>query len=530
MKKLVLLATTFIFLISTGCVEKKVNNISQYNKTDDYLVYNIGSMPENLILLDDSKIRNKDIMISLFEGLVKTDENGDIVPGLAESWTIGNDNITYTFKLRESAYWSDGTPITSEDFKSFFKDILNSKQSNIFAYQLYSIFGAQEYRENKKAFNGVAIRSVDSKTLEIRLNSPTSYFLEILSQPIYTLRKLGSNLKDWKNSYSEIVYSGPFIIDTVSKDGEVSLIKNEYYYDMNEVKSERIYLTSSQGSENSLALFKTNKINLFINPPLSESGELVLDGEAEVVPIEGGASLNFNFKKAGIISNSNFRQSISLAIDRDGLLSGDLNYIARSASAYVPNDTGSVDESLKFKPLIKVEGNEEQSKKLLRESKYDKKERLKIVYLNNNENRRLCDALVKNIKENLDISLDYKGYNDIELQDVLKSGDYDMMIMNYALLYDDPASILESWASNSKLNIFGYKNAEFDSLISKAKFENDKAKRKDLLKRAEEIFLSDAPAIPIYFHNIILCKKSSVQDVYATKEGNIKLDRAYIEK
>jgi ABC-type oligopeptide transport system substrate-binding subunit len=530
MKKAALCLIVFIFLFSSGCIEKKVNNVSQNNKTDDYLVYNLGTIPDSLVQLDDSKIRSKDMLLSLFEGLVKIDEYGNIVPGLAENWTIGKDEITYTFTLREDANWSDGTPITAEDFKSFFEDILSANQSNIYAYQLYYIFGAKEYREDKKSFNGVAIRAVDDKTLEIRLNSPISYFMEILSQPIYTLRKIDNYLNTWKENYSSIVYSGPFVIDEVSEEGEITLLKNEYYYDIYDVKSERFYITPSMGSENALAWFNSNKINLFINPPLSQSESLVLNGYAEVIPIDSGSSLNFNLKKSGIVSNNSFRKALSLAINRENLLQNDLNYIARSAAAYVPNDIMEESQVTKNKSLFKQEGDSELSKQLFKESLYNKKEKIKIVYLDNNENKRLCEAVVKDIKEDLDISLDYKGYSETELRTILESGDYHMLIMNYALLYDDPVSILESWVSTSKLNLFNYKNSEFDNLVYKARFEKDKTQRLELLRDAEELLINDAPAIPIYFHNIVLCKKPTVQGVYVTKEGNVKLDRAYIEE
>ncbi len=529
MKKVAIWLIISIFLLSSGCIEKKINTITKDTKAENYIVYNLGSVPDSLVLLDDSKIRSKDMLISLFEGLVKIDENGKIIPGLAESWTIGKDDITYTFKLREEAKWSDGKPITADDFKSFFRDILSLKQNNIYAYQLYYIFGAQEYRENKKQFNGVAIRVIDDKTLEIRLNSPISYFLEILSQPIYTLRKIDNNLKAWKENYSSIAFSGPFQIDEVSKDGEITLLKNEYYYDIDEVKSERLYITTSLGSENALAHFKTNKINLFINPPLSESKSLIFDGEAEVIPIKSGSSINFNFKKSGIIGNNDFRKALSLAINRESLLQNDLNYIARSASAYVPDDAGIVNQGINTKPLFKQESDSELSKQLLKKSQYDKKEKIKIVYLDNNENKRLCEAVVKDIREDLDISLEYKGCSEIELKDVLESSDYHMLIMNYALFYNDPVSILESWVSNSQLNLFHYKNSEFDNIVSKAKFEKDKVQRAEFLRKAEEMLVNDVPVIPIYFHNIVLCKSPLIKGVYVTKEGNIKLDRAYIE-
>jgi peptide/nickel transport system substrate-binding protein len=402
---------------------------------------------------------------------------------------------------------------------------LDSRQENIFAYQLYYIFGVKDYRENKKDFSGVAIRAVDDTTLEFRMNSPVSYFLEILSQPIFTLRKVDNNLKAWIYNYEHISYSGPFTVDHISESGEVSLLKNEFYYNKDEVKSDRIYLTSVLESEKAMAGFVNKKINMFINPPLSESQNLILEGNAEVTPVDSGASINFNLKKSGIVANSSFRKALNLAINRESLVQEDLNYLARSASAYVPYDEGNI----ALKNLLEENENIGLANKMLEESGYKKKEKVKLIYLANNENRRLCEDLVKDIKDDLDINLEYKGCNEVEFKETLKSGDYDMLIMNYASLYDDPLSLLESFEGTSELNLFGYKNAEFDTTVNKAKLEKDNKKRLELLRKGEEILINDMPVIPIYFHNILLCKDPNIKDVYITKEGNVRLDKAYID-
>ncbi|ERI94234.1 ABC transporter, substrate-binding protein, family 5 [Clostridiales bacterium oral taxon 876 str. F0540] len=530
MKKFISFIMIFFMLSAGGCVEKKTEIKVYNNRTDKNIVYNMGKLPDDLIMLKDSKIRDKDLLLSLFEGLIKVDEFGNITPGIAESWNIGKDNITYTFKLREDAKWSDGEDITAKDFVDFYKEILASKQDNVYAYQLYYIFGAEEYRKNKKGFNGVAIRAVDDRTLEFRLNSPVSCFLEILSQPVYSLRKVNDSLKTWKKSYKNIVYSGPFTITDVSESGEVELAKNKYYYDKDEVKADKLYITSSAESEKAMAEFMNKKINLFINPPISESANLIAEGKAEAIPIESGSSISFNLKKPGITNDINFRKAISLSISRKSLVQDDLNHVARSASAYVPYDDQDNVQNKQEKHLVKEEADAAAAHKLLEESKYDKKEKIKLIYLDNNENKRLCEALYKEIKDNLNISIDYKGYNEVELKEAVKKGDYHMMIINYASLYNDPLSLLEAWTENSALNVFGYSNSEYNKLIYEAKYENDRTKRLGLLQNSEKILMNDMPTIPLYFHNILLCKNTNIKDVIVTKEGNIRLDRAYIEK
>jgi|GEM_PF-578449 len=528
-KVLFIMNLIIILIFSNGCVEKKANSLILENKAKSSIVYSINKFPEDLLQLNSSSTNDKDILLALFEGLVKKDENGDVVPAIAESIIEGKDNITYTFKLRENAKWNDGKEITAEDFVTFFQDILNPRLKNNYVSQLNSIFGVQDYINGKKSFNGVAIRAVDKKTLEIRLNSPTSCFLQILSEPIFTLRKIDTNLKDWKNAYNNINYTGPYKLGNIYNGAELTLIKNDNYYAKNEVKSEKLYITTNASTENAMASFKNNKISLFLNPPVSENKNLIINGEEEIIPVNIGWSLNFNFKKAGIVNDIDFRRALSLAINREKIAENNLNNTARAAFAYVPKEDTANSQVFNDNNYIKEDNDAPLSKKLLLNSKYDKKEKVSFIYIDNDDNKRIVDAVAKNIKEVLDINIDYKGYSEKEFNDLLINGRYNIALSEYTSLYNDAASFLEHWVSNSKANIFGYNNSQYNEFIFKANLEGDKQKRTEYIKKGEAILLSDMPNIPLFFQNIILCKKADIKGVYILKEGNVKLDKAYIE-
>lgn len=524
MKKCILGFMIFIMIFLNGCIEKKVSVVPEGSTANDFLVYDMDEIPEDLVQLSSTKVRDRDLLLALFEGLVRTDENGDIVPGIAESWTIGQDGINYIFKIRDDAKWSDGTEIRAQNFVDFFKDILSPNSNNIYSYQLYSIFGAEDYKRGNKTFDNVAIKANDDNTLQIRLNAPANNFLDILSQPVYTLRKVDKDLSNYKQAYKNIVYSGPFGINGISETGDINLTKNKYYYGQEEVRCERLYITSSGSSEKALASFETGKINVFVNPPVNESKNLIENGEGQTIPINSGSSINFNLNKQGIINNVKFRNSLSLAIDRETLVKEYLDNTAVSASAYVKDD-----DKNKVKPLINESGDVALAQKLLEESGYgDKKEKIKFIYLDSTENKKLCENIVKDIKQTIGVSIEAVSYNEDEFSEAVKSGNYHMAKVDYNSTYNDSISFLEPWISTSKFNIYGYKSSEFDNLILKAKREKDSLKRKDLINKAEELLINDMPSIPLYFHNIVLCKKSNIEGIYITKEGNIKLDRAYI--
>jgi peptide/nickel transport system substrate-binding protein len=364
--------------------------------------------------------------------------------------------------------------------------------------------------------------------LEIRLNSPCSSFLEILSEPIFTVRKLNNDLKDWLKNYKNIVYSGPFKIDDIAENKEITLVKNKFYWDTDHVPGDKIFITALEGSEISLAAFQTGKINVFSNPPMSEINGLIADNEAEVIPINSGGSLIYNLKRKGIVSNLNFRKAVNSVIDRQELVDNNLNGVSRSAAAFTPFDTEDSKQSFERKSLFKDFADIDAGKKLLEDSQYDKKEKIKLAYLNDDKNKRLCEAFAKNIKDTLEINIENIGYSEAELKEIIKNDEFDILQIDYTSFYDDPISFLEQWTSTSKGNIGGYRNIAFDNMILKAKLEKDQTKRDEILLKAEELLVSDMPVVPISFYNIILCKRPKIQNIYVTRQGNIKLDRAYI--
>lgn len=513
-----------IFMVAfTSCVEKKAP-ISSIKATElNSIICSLGDRPKDLISLDNNSIRQKDLLLMLFEGLVRIDENNNIVPGIAESWTVSKDELTYNFNIRSSALWSDGKEITAKDFVDFFSEVLSPKTNNIYASILYPIFGAQEYREGRRGFDGVAIRAVNDKTLEFKLNSPCSYFLDIISNPVFVLRKIDSNLIDWDKNYKNIQFSGPYKINEVKSKDEALLIKNENYYNKVEVKSEKLSVEFIESREFALASFKNSKINVMADPPENESAFLMGADEAIAMPIEKGVGLSFNLKENGIASDVNFRKALANVINREQILENNLNGVGRAASAYIPN----LQESKSNKSFFNMYGNTNLAMSYLNKSKYNKKDNIKLIYLEENQNKQLCEAVEKNIKDALDVSIQCVGYNEEEFKEAMDKGEYDITASEYTGLYSDSLAFLEGWRANS--NVFGYKNTEFDSLVAKARVEKDKTKRKEFISKGEEILLLDLPTIPIYYENLVVCRKSNVEDIYVTKEGNLKLDRAYVK-
>lgn len=530
MKRLIISILILSSVLFNGCVEKAVQSNKSEN-TKDCIVYNIGELPKELIMLTDYNVRQQDLLVNLFEGLVKTDEKGNIIPGISNSWTISKDETCYVFNIREDAKWSDGSDIVADDFVDFFSKILSKDINNKFADQLYYVFGAEEYRQGKREFNNVAIRAIDKKKLEIRLNYPCNYFLNILAEPIYSLRKINENLVDWKTAYKNILFTGSFIIDNMDKSNNITLVKNINYWNEDDIRSNKILLTCINSSEASLADFQSGSIDIFTNPPTSEVKSLSDSGDISQIPAYNTGSLVFNLNKDGIVKDVNFRKALACYIDRNYITKEILSNTARSALTYIPTGIGTGLNG-QFTNKIYFNGDVEKDKALeyMKKSKFSKSsESLKMIYIDTVENKKICENISKNLRDNLDIKIECIGCSIDEFNDAISKSDYDLAKVDFKGSYDYPLPFLERYSSMSSDNNYGYKNIQFDTILEKSKLEKDKNKKIELLRTAENTLYDDVPLIPIYFSDTVICKKKNIKDVYFTKEGNIKLDKVYID-
>lgn len=518
MKKVICVFLGIIMSLSSGCIQKKVYNES----ARDYIVYNMEEFPKDLLMLNNSNIRQQDLSLALFEGLVSVDAEGNIIPALASEWTVSKDKLTYAFTIRENAKWSDGSKITSKDFTDFFSRALR-EENNIYSKQLECIFGAKDYSDKRIGFDGVAITAKNEKQLEIRLNYPCSYFLDIIASPALSLKENFYNLRQWKAEYKKIKYSGPFTIDNIYENGEIALKKNERYWDKESVLSNKIHIRNEKTDAFALASYKSNDIDILTNAPSSELENMSSDEKMIKGPSAEGVSLNFNLNKNRVTADPYFRKAVNYAIDKEGI-EEQLNGILDKASSYIPYNIKGINREENIENL----GNQKESMKdTLSRSEYDG-EKVSLVYLDNNDsNKKIANSIINNLKE-VEIKVIGRGYSEEELKEVIYSNDYDMLLTNYIGEYDSPYAFLERWLSDSPHNISGYKNFQFDSYVLNSRMLDNSEEMIGKFKEAEKTLIEDMPCIPIGFYNITLCRKAYINGMEVNKKGNVILKRAYI--
>lgn len=525
--KIISLVCVIVFL--GGCIQKTVQtDNSSKTAVRNYPIFDIGIMPHDLKMLDVKVQNNVNYLIPLFEGLVVKDENGKITPGLSESWKLSKDQTSLTFKIRDDAIWSDGSSITANNFVDFFKNVLCEKDS-LYSNQLYYIKGAGSYRNGKSKFDSVGIKAIDRKTLQISLESQCSYFLDILSQGAFRLRKFDDNITNYKSEYNKIKYSGAYTIKKVDSSGDMTLVKNENYWNKNTVKSDSVMLQSKESSEENLVSFNYKKIDLFTDIPSSQWSNLDKSKNIFKKNLSNIYGLAFNMNKQNIALDTNFRNAISSSIDRRKLALDTLKGSYNFADTYIPHDVSgpfnAIYQNKIYFNLLNLQDIKYYYSKALTQNK---DEEFKLIYISSVENKKICDSISTDIREKSGLHVDSQGYTFNEFEKKVASGDYDLAQININAFYDQPEALLEIWKTNSDFNKFGYNDAEFNNQVDAIKLEKNAAKRNEAVRKAEDMLMQKLPFIPIFNFSSDICISSNVKGVYVSKNGEIIINSAYL--
>lgn len=521
---ILLLIIIFLQLALTGCIEKKAKCGFSSDISRDYPVYGIRFIPDNLYLPKSEGMEERTLLSMLFCGLVKTDERGDIVPSLAESWTVDKDNTTYTFRLRDNLYWSDGIAINSEDFLDFFRQIFKPGSNNE-NYELNCISGLQGYSQGRNSFTSVGINAKDYKTLTIKLNHPCSYFLNILSQPEYALKRIDTPAEDWTKNIKNIVSSGPFLLESIDKDSEgkrnITLLKNEKYWDKDKTVSKKIVVTEEKDCEGAMADYETGKIDLFISPPESEIKRLFEEKEAYLYNFSSDSYIFFNLKKEGPISDANFRKAVNYMISRKDLIDKNVENVNSVKNSFFTGSSSG---------YFSNTDNGEYAEKLMQKVKNTDNLKLIIVYESEDPAKKIYENLISMLKKKLHCKAELIGLSRNDLEARMKKGDFDMALMKVDYSSKSDISALDKLIYSQEQFPTYYNNQEFLLLLSALNAERNSYKQNEILNQCEKKLFADMPFIPICSSKLVICRNSCITGLNVMNNGCIDFQGLYILK
>ncbi len=467
----------------------------------------------------------------MIEGLVAEDADAKAIPGQAESWTISDDGLVYTFKLREDAVWSDGTPVTSDDFVFAFQRLMNPESAAKYAYLQYPIKNAEAINTGEMSDIGaLGVRAVDDKTLEITLQEPTPYFITALVH--YTAYPVPKHIVEAKGDdwvkVENIAVNGPYKPAEWLPGSHVKLVRNDTYYDHDSLKIDEVIYYVLEDESAALKRYRAGEFDILTEFPTDQFAWLEENhpGEARVSPFLGLYYYVFNHNKPPF-DDKRVRQALSMAVNREVIGPQILGTGEKPAYSWVvPGMDNYGDPYMATWRDMPYGEKVAQAKTLLADAGYgpDNPLKLQLRYNTNENHKRIAVAIAAMWKSlgievelfNTEVKVHYADLNENNFDGIARAG--------WLADYNDPVNFLELLKGGNKYNYGRWANAEFDAYLEKAAKETDLTKRAGLLYEAEKIAMEESAAAPIYYYiarNVVSPKVSgfvdNAKDIHRTR-------------
>jgi oligopeptide transport system substrate-binding protein len=439
---------------------------------------------------------------ALFEGLTNYHPKDlHAVPGVAEKWTVSPDGKTYTFTLRKNAKWSDGAPVTADDFAYSYERILNPKTGGKYANMLYPIKNAEAYNTGKitdPKLLGVKVK--DPYTLVLELAYPAPYLLYLTSLETYfpvprqAIEKHGAAWTRPEN----IVGNGPFVLKDWTPHKYATTLKSPTYWGKDTVRLDGIRFWPVEDLETALKMYDEGQLDLAWYLPSAKIPALQKRPDYVKTPWFTSEYYWVNIKDP-VLKDPRVRRALAMAIDRKTLTEKFMHGVNVPLGSMAPNGIPGYTPPANA-PKFDPEG----ARKLLAEAGITDPSTVtvEILYNTHDERKTVAQVIQQMWKQNLGINTQL--HNE-EWKSYLK----DMKQKNYASLcragwvgdYLDPMSFLDMPMTNGPMNQGHWGNAKYDELINKARMEPNAQKRMQYMNQAETILMEEMPLIPIYQQN-----------------------------
>ncbi|MBI1238766.1 MAG: peptide ABC transporter substrate-binding protein [Alphaproteobacteria bacterium] len=488
--------------------------------------------------LDPHKVTGQwenNLIVDLFVGLMTFDAKGEPIPGAAESYTVSDDGLTYTFTIREGHVWSDGVPVTADDFVYALRRINDPKTAAQYASLTFAVKNAEAVNAGEMAPDAVGARAIDPRTLEITLAYPAPYFLQLLTH--YTMYPVPKHIveaegKDWSGRPG-MVSNGPYTLDEWVPNDHIRLVKNPLFYDAANVALDAVSYFPTTDGEAALKQFRASELDLNNDLPISQL-EWLRDNLPDAVrihPFMLTTYVVFNLRHPPF-DDVRVRRALTLAIDRDLLNYAVLKGIQVPAMALVPPGIHAYPGTARIQGAeAEITERRETARALLAEAGFgpDKPLRANILFSNTADNRRIVVAL-QDMWRKIGVIAEPQGSESRIHYTNLRTGNFDIGWAGWIADYNDARNFLFLAETRSgQMNYAGYSNPAFDALVAEGDRTSDPVARGAILTRAEQMLLDDLPMAPVYFgtsrnllHMTVRGWVDNVVDIHPTRFLDLK--------
>jgi oligopeptide transport system substrate-binding protein len=507
-----LILSFLALLVLVGCGKSGSDDTAQTTTDRPHarpgvVVLNVGNGAEP-DTLDPQKSTGKwesNIIGDMIIGLTTEDAAGKTIPGAATSWETSADGLTWTFHLRKNMNWSDGVPVTADDFVFALRRILDPKTAAQYASLLYVIKNAEAVNDGKLPPSAVGAKAIDAKTLQITLEHPVPYFLALARHqtmapvPKHVVEKYGD---DWVKP-AHIVVNGPYTLAEWIPNSYIKLVKNQQFYDAKDVQIDEVYYYPISDQATELKRYQTGELDITSSIPARQLpwAKKTFGDQVHVHPIMAVGYEQINTQRPPF-NDVRVRRALSMAIDRSIICYKILNAGQTPAYSLVPPDMANYPDGpqLSFKDES-FKDRQNEARKLLAEAGFGPNHPLHFTYryMDSLDGRRVAVAM-QDMWKQVGVNVELLNSEPKVHYDALRTQNFEVAAAGWVADYDDPQNFLYLLeTSTGAMNYARYSNPEFDKLMKEAAVTLDLTARAKILAQAEEIILKDSPIIPLDF-------------------------------
>jgi oligopeptide transport system substrate-binding protein len=466
---------------------------------DDVLRRGLGPEPDSLDIHQAQGLAALQVLRDLHEGLVTFDAAGDLVGGVAEDWTVEEGGVLYRFRLRPDARWSNGDPITADDFVRGWQRALAPATQARTASLLGSVEGARAVIGGTVDPASLAIRAVTLDELEVRLERPTPWFPELLAHPVTFPRHAAAG-----DGGTDGPFSGPYRLVEHVPRSHVALEANRAWHGADGVALRRVDYLPIEDPGAELSRFRAGELHITETIPPGRHDWLAenLPDALRITPYVGSFWLGLNLSRAPFAGAPELRRALSLAIDRETLARVVMGAGEVPAWTVVPPGLPGYRPPRDPAEELEQSAREARAQTLYARAGYgpEKPLRVQLRFNTSAQHRRMAVAVAAMWKQVLGVRTEllheeWKVFVNNRRQGGLTQAFRGGWIADFA----DPVSFLDLFRSGEPLNNTFYANPAFDALLDDAAGESG-ARRLQVLQQAETLLLRDMPAIPLYYY------------------------------
>ncbi|NAW62698.1 oligopeptide ABC transporter substrate-binding protein OppA [Vibrio sp. V31_P5A7T61] len=444
------------------------------------------------------------VIRDLLEGLVNQDADGNTIPGVAERWET-SDNQTYTFYLRKDAKWSNGDPVTAQDFVYSWQRAVDPATASPYSwYMEYTkMKNAKEIIAGEKASTTLGVKALDDHTLVVELDTPLPYFVMMTGhttmKPVHkgTIEKHGD---EWTRA-GNYVSNGAYMLDRWVVNERLELKRNPNYWDDSKTVINKVTFLPIENQVAEMNRFLSGEIHITNEVPIEHFHRLQRD-HADSVSVVGSLCTyyyGFNNQKSPL-DDVRVRKALSFAIDRDVIANAIMGQGEKPAYFLTPEITAGFQPEMPAYGKMTQQQRLAEAKKLLEEAGYNRSNplRFNLLYNTSENHRKVATAIQSMWRSGLGVNVTLENQEWKTYLDSRREGNFDVTRAGWCGDYNEASSFLTLMKSSNSSNDPRYHNEEYDALMAKAMATTSEKERQAIYAQAEKLLARDMPIAPIY--------------------------------